>query len=157
MTVQLSHAGKPLSTPTFNGRPPKTGLAENVVALGDTPKRIAAYYSLRAASFENSQLPAQMSKRLPHYPVPAAVLGRLAVDRAHQARGLGELSLLDAIRRVVRASETIAAYAIVVDPKTDRAKDFYESHGFIAFAGARRRLYLPFKTSNAPRHDDLLA
>ena len=157
MTAQLSPAGNPLSTPTFNGRPPQTGVAEIFVALGDTPKRIAGYYSLSAASFEKSQLSAQMSKRLPHYPVPAAVLGRLAVDRARQGHGLGELSLLDAIPRVVRASETIAVYAIVVDAKTDRAKDFYERYGFISFAGARRRLYLPLQTFNAPRHDDLLA
>ena len=130
MTAQHSHAGNPLSTPT---------------------------YSLSAASVEKSQLPGPMSKRFPHYPVPAAVLGRLAVDRAHQGRGLGGLSLLDAIRRVVRASETIAVYAIFVDAKTDRAKDVYERYGVISFAGARRRLYLPLQTFNAPRHDDLLA
>ena len=38
-----------------------------------------------------------------------------------------------AIRRVVRASETIAVYEIVVDAKDDRAKEFYQRYGFIAF------------------------
>ena len=124
----------------------RRSVAQIFVALGDTPNRIAGYYSLSAASFEKSELPAQLSKRLPHYPVPAAVLGRLAVDQAHQGRGLGESLLLDAIRRVVRASETIAVYAIVVDAKNDRAKEFYERYGFVAFAGAPRRLYLPLQT-----------
>ena len=68
------------------------------------------------------ELPATLAKRLPHYPVPAAVLGRLAIDRAQQRRGLGETLLLDAIRRVVRASTTIAVYAIIVDAKNERAR-----------------------------------
>ena len=37
-------------------------------------------------------------------------------------------------------------YAIIVDAKNDRAKEFYERYGFIAFAGAPRRLYLPLQT-----------
>ena len=94
------------------------GVAQIFVALGDTPKRITGYYRLSAASFEKNELPAQLSKRWPHYP----------------------------IRRVVRASETIAVYAIVVDAKNDRAKEFYERYGFVAFAGAPRRLYLPLQT-----------
>ena len=49
--------------------------------------------------------------------VPAAVLDRLAIDRRRQGRGLGETLLLDAIRRVVRASATIAVYAVIVDAK----------------------------------------
>ena len=124
----------------------RRGVAQVFVARGNTPQRIAGYYSLSAASFEKSELPAQLSKRLPHYPVPAAVLGRLAIDGAHQGRGLGELLLLDAIRRVVRASETIAVYAIVVDAKNERAKAFYERYGFIAFSTAPLRLYLPLQT-----------
>ena len=124
----------------------RRSVAEIFVELGDTPKRVAGYYSLSAASFEKSELPAQLSKRLPHYPVPAAVLGRLAVDRAHQGPGLGELLLLDAIRRVVPASETIAVYAIVVDARNGRAKEFYERYGFIAFAETSGRLYLPLQT-----------
>ena len=121
-------------------------VARIFVALGDTPGRIAGYYTLSAASFEKDELPADLAKRLPHYPVPAAVLGRLAIDRAHQGRGLGETLLLDAIRRVVRASATIAVYAIVVDAKNDRARGFYERYGFRTFATLPRRLFLPIQT-----------
>ncbi len=116
------------------------------VALGDAPGTIAAYYNLSAASFEKDELPPAVAKRLPHYPVPAAVLGRLAVDRAQQGRGLGETLLLDAIRRVVRASTTIAVHAIIVDTKNGRARAFYERYGFRAFASVPRRLLLPLET-----------
>jgi len=121
-------------------------VARVFVAAGDTPGEIAGYYTLSAASFEEDELPMGMAKRLPHYPVPAAVIGRLAVDRRRQGRGLGETLLLDAIRRVARASATIAVYAIVVDAKHDRARAFYQRYGFRAFASLPHRLFLPLQT-----------
>ena len=121
-------------------------VARIFVAVGDTPERVAGYYSLSAASFGRDDPPADLAKQLPHYPVPAAVLGRLAIDRAHQGRGLGETLLLDAARRVVRASTTIAVYAIIVDAKNERAHTFYERYGFRAFAATPRRLFLPLRT-----------
>ena len=121
-------------------------VAQVFVALGDVPGSIAGYYTLSAASFQKSRLPQALAKRLPHYPVPAVVLGRLAVDRTRQGRGLGEALLLDAIRRVVRAGTTIAVYAMIVDAKNDRAQAFYERYGFRAFADEQRRLFLPLET-----------
>jgi len=121
-------------------------VAQVFVAVGDTPEKIAGYYSLSAASFEKDELPPALAKRLPHHPIPAAVLGRLAIDRSQQGRGLGETLLLDSIRRVVRASTTIAVYAIVVDAKTERAQAFYERYGFRTFAIEPRRLFLPLET-----------
>ena len=115
-------------------------------AVGGAPGTIAAYCSLSAASFEKDELPPALAKRLPHFPVPAAVLGRLAIDRPQQGRGLGETLLLDAIRRVVRASTTIAVYAIIVDAKNERPRAFYERYGFRAFASEPRRLFLPLET-----------
>ena len=121
-------------------------VAQVFVAVGNAPEEIAGYYTLSAASFEKDELPVDLAKRLPHYPVPAAVLGRLAIDSGHQGRGLGETLLLDAARRLVRASATIAVYAMVVDAKNDRARAFYERYGFRAFASMPRRLFLPLQT-----------
>lgn len=121
-------------------------VARVFVAAGDAPGRIAGYYSLSATSFEKAELPSPAAGRLPHYPVPAAVLGRLAVDASYQGTGLGEILLLDAIRRVIRASASIAVYAIVVDAKNGRARTFYERYGFLSFASQPDRLFLPLET-----------
>lgn len=121
-------------------------VARVFVAVGKAPEKIAGYYSLRAASFAKDELPPELARRLPHYPVPAAVLGQLAIDRAHQGRGLGEMLLLDAIRRVLRASVTIAVYAVIVDAKHERAQAFYQRYGFRAFPSEPRRLLLPLET-----------
>lgn len=121
-------------------------VAQVFVATGSAPEEIAGYYSLSAASFAKDELPPAVAKKLPHYPVPAAVLGRLAVDLKYQGRKIGETLLLDAIHRVVRASTAIAIYAIVVDAKNDKARAFYERYGFRKFASERRRLFLPLET-----------
>jgi GNAT superfamily N-acetyltransferase len=97
-------------------------VAQIFVAVGDTRDQIAGYYSLSATSFEKGELPLSLAKRLPHYPVPAAVLGRLAVARRYQGQGFGETLLLDAVRRVIQASAAMAVYAVVVDVKNERAQ-----------------------------------
>src|SRR5262249_23897185 len=95
---------------------------------------------------EKGGLPPSQAKRLPHYPVPAAMLGRLAVDRECQGRLLGEALLLDAIRRVARASTSLAVYVIVVDAKNDAAVAFYEVYGFCPSPSERHRLFRPLET-----------
>ncbi len=76
-------------------------------------------------------MPAAQAKRLPHYPVPVALIGRLAVDRRYAGQGLGSMLLADAIDRVAFASQTLAVYAVVVDAKNDQARRFYERFGFV--------------------------
>ena len=121
-------------------------VAQVFVAVGDSPEQIAGYYSLSAASFDKAELPIELAKRLPRYPVPAAVLGRLAVDHRYQGRRIGESLLLDAARRVLRAGAALAVYAIVVDAKNERARSFYERYGFRSFPNTRRRLFLTLET-----------
>ena len=121
-------------------------VARVFVASDDPPERIAGYYTLSAASFEKDQLPAALARRLPHYPIPAAVIGRLAVDLRSQGGGLGEILLLDAIHRVLRAGDTIGVYAVVVDALHERASAFYERYGFAPFPSRPLRLYLPLRT-----------
>ena len=122
-------------------------IAQVFVAAGERTGEIIGYYTLSAASFEKDRLPSELARRLPHYPVPAVVIGRrLAVDRGHQGRGVGELLLLDAIRRVVRASDMVGVYAVVVNAKNDRAFAFYERYGFRSFPSMARRLFLPLRT-----------
>lgn len=101
---------------------------------------VVGYYTLAATSLVLADLPANLQKRLPGYPhVPAALLGRLAVDRRNQGRRLGEHLLMDALARVV-ASE-IAAYAVVVDAKPG-AEVFYQAYGFRPLTADGRRLLL---------------
>jgi GNAT superfamily N-acetyltransferase len=116
------------------------------VARIESSPAVIGYYSLSAASFGKRDLPADRARRLPHYPVPAALLGRLAVDKRQQGRGLGQYLMVDALWRVLRASEELALYALVVDAKDDSARFFYLRFGFLAFPETPSRLFMPLGT-----------
>ena len=64
-------------------------------------------------------------------PIPAIVLGRLAVATSEQASGLGRALVRDAVVRVQGAARQIGAAAILAHVVNERAKDFYLSCGFI--------------------------
>jgi GNAT superfamily N-acetyltransferase len=106
---------------------------------------IAGYYTLSATNLRLRELPDAMAGRLPRYPIPAVLLGRLAVAVAYQGRGLGAVLLGDAVMRTATAD--IAAFAIVVDPKDDKARRFYQHYGFIALPQPERRMFIPIETA----------
>ena len=109
----------------------------------NAPQVILGYYTLSAGSVRAEDLPPAHKRRLPNYPVPVAILGRLAVDKPHQGQRLGTLLLADAVQRVKQASEVMAVYAIVVDALNQLAAEFYRRFGFIAFPGLPLKLFLP--------------
>jgi ribosomal protein S18 acetylase RimI-like enzyme len=107
---------------------------------------VAAYYTLSAASIPLVDLPPDETKRLPRYPtLPAVRIGRLAVDRRFQRRGLGELMLMNAVHRTVQ--DAAAAFALLVDAKNDLVAGFYRRYGFRPIAGKPRTLFLPLATA----------
>ena len=116
------------------------------VAIEYAIGRIAAYYTLAASSIPTPELPPVLVKRLPRYPViPAARIGRLAVDNQFRGRGLGSALLIDATQRTLRAAP--AAFAFVVDAKNERAAAFYRHHGFVPFTSRPHTMFLPLATA----------
>jgi predicted N-acetyltransferase YhbS len=64
-----------------------------VATSAEQPNNIVGYYTLSTLSIELSQLPQALTRKLPRYPVPAALLGRLAVNQAAQGHGVGRMLL----------------------------------------------------------------
>jgi len=124
----------------------KRDVARVFVALRAGAPTVCGYYSLSATSFQRENLPADQAKRLPRYPVPAALLGRLAVDQGMKGRGLGAFLLMDALNRILLATQTLAVHALIVDAKDDTAVAFYQKYGFIPFTDRGRRLFIPMTT-----------
>jgi ribosomal protein S18 acetylase RimI-like enzyme len=121
-------------------------VANCFVAVEITTERVAAYYTLSAASIPLTELPAEETKRLPRYPaVPAVRIGRLAVDQNFQRRGLGELMLMNVVHRTIQ--DAAAAFALLVDAKNEIAVNFYQRYGFRLIAGRPRTLFLPLATA----------
>jgi GNAT superfamily N-acetyltransferase len=108
---------------------------------------ILGYYTLSAYVIDLGGLPESTSSKLPHYPlVPATLLGRLAVDRRRQGRGLGEFLLMDALHRAYLQSSQIASAAFVVHAIDDAAFRFYRHFEFTPFPEQRNHLFLPMAT-----------
>jgi GNAT superfamily N-acetyltransferase len=108
---------------------------------------IAGFYKLSSAGLRLAELPMNVVCKLPKYPiVPATLLGRLAVDLRHRGNGLGEILLLDALRRSYRQSQEIAALAVVVDARDSQARAFYLKYHFTPFPEQADRLFVTMKT-----------
>jgi ribosomal protein S18 acetylase RimI-like enzyme len=121
-------------------------IANCFVASSVQSNVVAGYYTLSAASIPVADLPEEQTRKLPRYPVlPAALIGRLAVDKRYQGQNLGSALLFDAIARAIRADA--AVFALVVDAKDEAAARFYRHHGFHEFSGRTLRLFLPVATA----------
>lgn len=120
------------------------------VAFVLTPdgKTVAGYYTLSQFSVALDAVPEKTARKLPKYPlVPATLLGRLAVAGTFRGQGLGELLLMDALKRSLAASRHIASAAVIVDAKDDAAVRFYKKYGFLDLQGIANRLFLPMATT----------
>jgi GNAT superfamily N-acetyltransferase len=91
---------------------------------------IAGYYSLSASSLEHAQATGKIRRNMPN-PIPVAILGRLAVDIAHQGRGVGAAMLLDALQRTQAIADSIGIRAILLKAKDERAARFYMRFNFV--------------------------
>lgn len=111
--------------------------------------RLVGYYTLTQDSIDAEDIPTELIKQLnlPRYDrIGATLLGRLARDLTCKGQGLGELLLLDALKRALAMSRDIASAAVVVDAKDNKAHKFYQDFGFISFPDSKKRLFLPMVT-----------
>jgi GNAT superfamily N-acetyltransferase len=84
---------------------------------------------------------------LPRYPIPIALLARLAVSKHKQGKGWGRWLLIDAIHRISNAAKDVGAYAVVVDAKDEKAKYFYMQYGFLPFPNKPKSLYMSLEST----------
>jgi GNAT superfamily N-acetyltransferase len=94
-------------------------------------RRVVGYYSVAAASILHSQATGKVRRNMPE-PVPAVLIGRLALDKAWQGRGHGTGLLQDAVLRIAGAAETVGVRAILVHAMSENARASYERFGFRA-------------------------
>jgi ribosomal protein S18 acetylase RimI-like enzyme len=124
------------------GQESRRHIANCFVAVSQAAKAVGGYYTLSATAVIFDTLPDTFKKKLPRYPeVPAALVGRLAVDLQHRGKRLGETLLLDTMARTLQSG--LAAAILVVDPKDEQAAQFYHRYGFLDIGPGRTRLYIP--------------
>ena len=113
----------------------------------DETCRVLGYYTLSAYVLRVAELPADIAKKLPKYPlIPATLLGRLAVSHAHQGQKLGRLLLMDALHRSWMNSTQLASVGVVAEAIDDAARRFYLHHEFVAVPEHPRKLFIAMRT-----------
>lgn len=93
-------------------------------------KRVVGYYSLAVGAATHEQVGGRVKRNMPD-PIPVMILGRLAVDRKFQGKGIGTGLLKDAVLRTLQAANIAGIRAMLVHAISDAAKLFYEAYGFI--------------------------
>lgn len=86
--------------------------------------RVVGYYALAANAVAPDAATGRFRRNMPD-PVPIAVLGRLAIDKAYQGNGLGSALFRDAGLRVLAAADSIGIRGMLVHAISDQAKAFY--------------------------------
>jgi GNAT superfamily N-acetyltransferase len=133
---------------TYIQRQARQDLERNLAAvfvLTSDGRTIAGFYTLSAHSIQATALPEELVKRLPRFPLPVTLLGRMAVSHTLQGQRLGEFLLMDALARAWRGSQQVASWAVVVDTKAG-ARDFYLKHDFAPLPSQPDRLFLTMNT-----------
>ena len=125
----------------------RAGLGRTFVAVDSGQTHVAGYFTISTGSVTFDTIPEHTRNRLPRYPIPTVHIGRLAVDVKSQGRGLGEVLLIEALRRGAMASASVGVYAVDVIALQDRAKTFYLRYGFVEMLDQPLHLFLPIQTA----------
>jgi GNAT superfamily N-acetyltransferase len=108
---------------------------------------IKGYYTLSNYSIPLSSFPEHIQKKLPksYNSIPTTLLGRLAIDKKYQGKGIGKILLIDALKRCYEISLEIGSFAVVVDPIDEEAENFYKKYDFIKLPDSGK-LFFAIKT-----------
>lgn len=104
-------------------------LSRCYVCVDSDTDAVLAYYILSAVAVEHAYLPGRLRRNAPN-PVPAVLMGRLAVDTRAQGSGLGRFLVRDAILSTLAAAERIGVRILLVHALHEQAATFYEQFGF---------------------------
>lgn len=136
----------------YAGQNQRRDAARTFVATAND--RVYGYYTLVAGQIDHHEATPETSDGLSqHFPIPIAILARLAVEVDHQGHGIGAALLNDALARVDRASEQVAVRAVVVHAVDENASAFYERFGFRALSDAPRTLMVTLAALRAAGYE----
>jgi GNAT superfamily N-acetyltransferase len=106
-----------------------SGISRTSVICDATTGLIVGYVTLSAAQIEREFLAKAHQRNKPD-PVPATLLGQLAIHKTHQGQGHARSLLLFALTAALRASREIGSFGVLTHPIDERVREFYRRWGF---------------------------
>ena len=107
---------------------------------------VIGYYCLSAGSVTHRVAPGRIRRNMSD-PIPVVLLGRLAVARSRQGRGIARALVRDAILRTLQVAEIAGIRALPVHALDEDAAVFYRHLGFVGSAIDPLVLMLPLATA----------
>jgi predicted GNAT family N-acyltransferase len=118
-----------------------------VFVLTPDGETVAGYYSLSQFSVQAERIPDEIRRKLTRYrEIPVTLIGRLARSTTFRGQGVGELLLMDALRRCHVHAKEVGSWAVLVEGKDEHPVAFYKKYGFLQIQGQANRLFLPMET-----------
>ncbi len=105
---------------------------------------VAAFFTLAGHTVTREDISTQQQS-LPRFQLPVVLLAQLAVCKSYAGRGLGEKTLITALRKAAELTDKgLPAIGIVLDVLDKDALGFYEHFGaFESFSDNPMRLFMP--------------
>ena len=103
--------------------------ASRTFVVTTTENRVVGYYSLSNFAIARREATGRVARNMPD-PVPAMLLGRLAVDRSAKGQRIGKGVLRDAIARTLQVAEHTGVRALFLHAIDEEARDWYSRYGF---------------------------
>jgi predicted N-acetyltransferase YhbS len=128
-----------------------SGASRTFVIVAPGTSDIVGFYSLSATAVQLYDAPGRVRRNMPD-PIPAILLGRLAVATSHHNQGLGRVLLRDAVQRVLHAADSVGIRALLVHAIDVHAAAFYRRFGFIAGPSDEQTFFLPIDAIKASTH-----
>ena len=107
----------------------QTGVTRTNVVCDVATGAIVGCVALSAAQIERAFLPKSAQRNQPD-PLPAVLLGQLAVDRRYQGRGYARSLMWFALMTSVRFSKDVGCFGVLTHPLDDELRAFYRRFGF---------------------------
>lgn len=101
---------------------------------------IIGFYILTMTTINLTDLPEQLQKKHQNN-TSAGLIARLAIDKKYKGKGFGQWLLIDALKKLHLASQSVAFPLVVVDAK-DGTKEFYQKFGFKSFDSKSNKLFI---------------
>ena len=122
-----------------------------VHVLTDREGDVIGFCAINAHAVHYGDLPARFARNRPrHGQIPAAFISMIGVAQARQGQGFGGDLLVDALRRIARASDDLGIGIVLLDvldcgrpQDVERRLRLYRSYGFESLPSNRLRLFLP--------------
>ena len=122
----------------------RSGGARTFVAVAAAePARVLGFYTIAPGAIAIADVPAALTGGLGRCDLPAFRLGRLAVDRSVQGRGLGGALLLAAGERALAVAAEVGGVALAIDARDAAAAGWYERFGALPLLDDPLKLILP--------------